>query len=56
MKSWDSKTWFKICQFRIPAWMLNLQMHLLAEWFVFLESDDHSFLKEGVKTYLNGTS
>ncbi len=27
-------------------------MHLLAERFVFFESDDRGFLKEGAKTYL----
>ncbi len=35
VKSWDFKTWFRFWQFRTPAWKRYLQMHLLAERFVF---------------------
>ncbi len=37
VKSWDSTTWFRIWQFQTSAWKLCLQMHLLAERFVFLK-------------------
>ncbi len=35
VKSWDSTTWFRIWQIQTPAWKWHLQMHLLAERFVF---------------------
>jgi hypothetical protein len=53
VKSWDSTTRFRIWQFQTPAWKQYLQMHLLAERFVFFfAGDNRDFLKEGVKAYL----
>jgi hypothetical protein len=41
--SWDSITWFRIWQFQTPAWKRFLQMHLLAERFIFWGVCDRGF-------------
>jgi hypothetical protein len=51
VKSCNSTSWFRIWQFQTHAWKLYLQMHLLAERFVF-GGDERGFLKEGVKAFL----
>ncbi len=35
VKSWDSTTWLRVLRFQTQAWKGYLQMHLLAERFIF---------------------
>ncbi len=55
VKSWDSTTWFRIWQFQTPAETLYLQMHLLAERFVF-RGWWSWFFERGCKDLSNGTN
>jgi hypothetical protein len=55
VKRRDSTTWFRICQFQTPAKKGYLQMHLLAEWFVFWVWWS-GFTERGSQDLSNGTN
>ncbi len=55
VKSWDSRTWFRIWKFWAPAWKQYLQMHLMAERFVY-RGDNWGFWKRESKDETNLTA